>query len=165
MSDKQILAPFSFVEKQSIVTREAGVSEKTGRPLAKLEYVVQEGMLLGNGKLAPATALKQYLKGNGGEAHAIGKAFEATRVKQQQRFNVFTGKTMDTAKEAIVQGTMQAQTCLVKLEGSTVTEYIFKVKVAGKALKRAKFAEALSTAGIEGKRYDDLMAAFDKNQS
>jgi hypothetical protein len=37
--------------------------------------------------------------------------------------------------------------------------------VAGKALKRAKFAEALTTAGIEGQRFDDLMAAYDKNQA
>lgn len=160
-----IIKPFSFVEKQSIVTREAGVSEKTGRPLAKLEYHVQKGMLLGKGTLAPATALKKYLKANGGEANAVGKAFEQEKVLQQHAFNKFTDQTMNQAKDDISSGKMQAHTCLVQMEGAAVTGYIFKVKVAGKALKRAKFAEALKAAGIEGQRFDDLMGAFDKNQA
>lgn len=159
------IANFSFVEKESIVTRDAGVSQKTGRPLAKLEYTVTNGLLMGKGTLAPSTALKQYLKTHGGEEQSKGKAFEQVRVEQQQRFNSATSKVMDTAKDALAQGKMQAHTCLVKMEGSEVSEYIFKVKVAGKALKRAKFAEALSTAGITGERFDTLMAAFDKNQS
>jgi hypothetical protein len=159
------LTNFSFVEKQSIVTREQGVSEKTGRPLARLEYSVSNGLLMGKGTLAPATALKKYLKANGGEEQAKGKAFEGVKVQQQQTFNRFTDRMMNKAKEDLAQGKMQAHTCLAQMEGDTVTGYVFKVKVAGKALKRAKFAEALTTAGIEGQRFDDLMAAYDKGQA
>jgi hypothetical protein len=159
------LTNFSFVEEQSIVTREQGVSEKTGRPLARLEYTVSNGLLMGKGTLAPATALKKYLKANGGEDQAKGKAFEGVRVQQQHAFNKFTDKVMNQAKDDISSGKMQAHTCLVQMEGKAVTGYVFKVKVAGKALKRAKFAEALTNAGVEGQRFDDLMAAYDKNQA
>ena len=158
---------FALKDGESIVTRDAGTTTKTGRPLARLAYEVQGGILLGKGRLAPQSALRAYSKQVGAEL--IGKELAKVRVAQQREFDKLADKTMESAREAITNGSMQTDTCLIKTEmvgdKPVITGYVFKVKVAGTAMKREAFAESLRKVGITGERFDTLMTAWDKTQS
>ena len=143
-SETQIKPLFTFVEGESVVTREAGISEKTGKPLAKREYVVSEGVLMANGRLAPSSALKKM-------TDAKGKELASIQVQQVRAFSTFTQGRMTEAVNRITAGEMQATQCLVKLQddGTTPAEFIFRVKTAGIGLQKAKLEKELTDKGLD----------------
>jgi hypothetical protein len=143
-SETQIKPFFTFVEGESVVTREAGISEKTGKPLAKREYAVSNGVLMANGRLAPSSALKKMTDSKGKELAAI-------QVQQVKAFSTFTQGRMTEAVNRITAGEMQATQCLIKLEedGVTPAEYVFRIKTAGIGLQKAKLEKELTDKGLD----------------
>jgi hypothetical protein len=135
---------FTFVEGESVVTREAGISEKTGKPLAKREYAVSQGILMANGRLAPSSALKKM-------TDAKGKELASIQVQQVRAFSNFTQGRMTEAVNRITAGEMQATQCLVKLDedGKTPAEYVFRIKTAGVGLQKAKLEKELTDKGLD----------------
>ena len=135
---------FTFVEGESVITREAGISEKTGKALAKREYGVSEGILMANGRLAPSSALKKM-------TDAKGKELASIQVQQVQKFSNFTQGRMTEAVNRITAGEMQATQCLVKLQddGVTPAEFVFRVKTAGIGLQKAKLEKELTDKGLD----------------
>jgi len=143
-SETQIKPLFTFVEGESVITREAGISEKTGKPLAKREYIVDQGILMANGRLAPSSALKKM-------TDTKGKELASIQVQQVKAFSTFTQGRMTEAVNRITAGEMQATQCLIKLEedGVTPAEYVFRIKTAGIGLQKAKLEKELTDKGLD----------------
>ena len=144
MSNSTLTKIHNFTEGESIVTREAGISEKTGKALAKREYAVSNGILMANGRLAPNSALKSL-------SGLKGKELADLQVSQVKRFGILTTDFMGRATDEIKAGEMQAAQCLVKLQddGKTPAEYIFRIKTAGIGLQKAKLEKELTDKGLD----------------